>query len=94
MRRCHPSKGELSNTCIGRQYFKQNPSEYFISRPVRFDVIRAGGNAAVRFKGVLPVAPLTGGLRGAMEQATRRMAPFSLALGLAIEEVKEEMLKS
>ena len=88
VRSWNPSKGEWNVTRIGRQYFRQNPSEYVISLPVRFDIIRARDNAEIQFKGYMPVTHLTGGLRDAMEQVTHTMGPFSPARGLVITEVK------
>ena len=62
-----PSKGKWNLTRTGRKYFKKNPSEFVVSLPVRFDVIRARDNAELTFKGYFPVTHLTGAIRDKME---------------------------
>ncbi len=51
VRTWQPATGEWKLSRIGLRYFKENPSEYVVSIPVRFDVIRARDNKEVSFKG-------------------------------------------
>lgn len=62
-----PSRGEWFLTRLGERYFREMPSGYIISLPVRYNVIRERDNAQVQFRGFMPVANLSAGLRATME---------------------------
>ena len=59
-----PDAGEWRLTILGNRYYRQMPSEYIISIPVRYDIIRNRDGAQIFMKGYMPVTQLNAKLRG------------------------------
>ena len=65
-----PSAGQWNLTALGRRFYRDRPSEYIISIPVRYDIIRNRDGAEVRYKGYMPVTQLSARLRGLIGELT------------------------
>ena len=58
-----PDKGEWKLTKLGKRYYRTRPSEYIISIPVRYDILRDRDGSEVFYKGYMPVSQLSAKLR-------------------------------
>ena len=65
-----PAAGQWNLTALGKRYYRDRPSEYIISIPVRYDIIRNRDGAEVRYKGYMPVTQLSARLRGLIGELT------------------------
>ena len=72
LRTWYPARGEWLLTGLGVRYFRERPSEYIVSLPVRYDIIRERDNARIQYRGYMPVVNLSAGLRATMEEITAR----------------------
>ena len=59
----HPPSGQWVLTRLGERYYWDRPSEYIISIPVRYDIIRNRDGAEIFYKGYMPVTQLSANLR-------------------------------
>ena len=50
-----PEHGVWKVTRLGQRYFRDRPSEYIVSIPVRYDIIRGKDNAEISYRGYMPV---------------------------------------
>ena len=58
-----PDQGEWRLTKLGTRYYRTKPSEYIISIPVRYDILRDRDDSEVFYKGYMPVSQLSAKLR-------------------------------
>ena len=58
-----PPIGQWVLTRLGERYYRDRPSEYMISIPVRYDIIRNRDGAEIFYKGYMPVTQLSANLR-------------------------------
>ena len=63
IRVCQPAAGNWNLTALGRRFYRDRPSEYIISIPVRYDIIKNRDGAEIRYKGYMPVTQLSARLR-------------------------------
>ena len=64
--------GRWMVTRLGERYFRERPSEYIISIPVRFNIIRGRDNAEIEYRGYMPVTSLIARLRGILGEVSAR----------------------
>ena len=57
-------------TQLGQRFFRERPSEYIVSIPVRYNIIRGRDNAEIQYRGFMPVTSLNARLRGIMGEIT------------------------
>ena len=50
-----PERAEWNLTRLGRRFFRDRPSEYLISIPVQYSIIRERDNALVQYRGYIPI---------------------------------------
>ncbi|MDA8582897.1 hypothetical protein N9L68_01665 [bacterium] len=67
-----PHRGEWLLTALGDRYFREGPSEYMISRPVRDKRNRHRDNAQTQYRGYMHVAKLNSTQRATMAEITAR----------------------
>ena len=67
-----PQGGQWQLTNLGKRYFRERPSEFIISLPVRYNIVRARDNAEIQYRGYMPVAQLNAGLRTLMTEIVAR----------------------
>ena len=65
-----PAAGQWNLTTLGRRFYRDRPSEYIISMPVRYDIIRNRDGAEIRYKGYMPVTQLSARLRDTISDLT------------------------
>ena len=63
IRTWQPERGEWKLTRLGKRYYRANPSNFIISLPVRYDVVRARDGSEVSYKGYFPVSSLLSWVR-------------------------------
>ncbi|MDA8584249.1 hypothetical protein N9L68_08430 [bacterium] len=59
-------------TRLGERYFRDRPSEYIISIPARFNIIRGRDKADIEYRGYMPVTSLNARLRGIVGEVSAR----------------------
>lgn len=64
--------GRWMVTRLGERYFRDGPSDYIISIPVRFNIIRGRDNAEIAYRGYMPVTSLNARPRGVLGEVSAR----------------------
>ena len=75
IRTWQPERGEWKLTRLGKRYYRANPSNFIISLPVRYDLVRARDGSEIFYKGYVPVSSLPGPLRDLMGQIEAEGSP-------------------
>ena len=72
-----PERAEWNLTKLGRRFFRGRPSEYLISIPVQYKIIRERDSATVQYKGYMPITQLSTALQEIIAEimATEGEAP-------------------
>ena len=73
----HPPSGQWVLTRLGERYYRDRPSEYIISIPVRYDIIRNRDGAEIFYKGYMPVTQLSANLRAMIGTISAKAAPHN-----------------
>ena len=64
IRSWNPERAEWMLTRLGRRFFRNRPSEYLISIPVQYNIVRERDNALVQYRGYMPITQLSPALQG------------------------------
>ena len=72
LRAWDPRAGDWQLTNLGKRFFRERPSEYIISLPVHYNIIRARDNAEIQCRCYISIANLNAGLRALMEEIMAR----------------------